>query len=131
MSLTPEQQCVRLAEWEGWKDIRQLSDREEGIWVGTHPPIENWHKDGRPYAFQGQGPIPEYHRDLNALHRVEERLTDEEWRRYRRCLRGMQVDSSSLPDWADIEDCLIHATAAQRLESILRALNLWEEEVQG
>ena len=57
---------------------------------------------------------PQYTRDLNLMHQVESRLTEDQWVNYVECLG----------------DKGIHATARKRAEALLKTLEKWEEKVK-
>ena len=137
--MTTDQINRAMAELEGYKVIcaspEQLghgadefpwrlispSGRQVGTWWQT--------KDGA----LSHG-IPDYTTDLNAVHRVEERLfiAESQWAKY-----GYQLQETIrryavgvVPyyerDLASIGK-LAHATALQRCEAILRVMGKWEE----
>jgi hypothetical protein len=60
---------------------------------------------------------PDYPKDLNAMHEVENLLTPLQWVSYGRHLETLCDETNTWP---------IHATAAQRAEAFLKTLNLWK-----
>jgi len=64
--------------------------------------------------------------DLNATHEVEKMLTKQQYVKY---IDTLLTVTTNLRSWGDTghEDIfeMIHATAAQRLEAILKTLDLW------
>jgi hypothetical protein len=67
---------------------------------------------------------PDYLNDLNAMHEAEKVLGEKQIRSYAFTLAQV-LDTSPTVDLDD-QFLNIHATAAQRAEAFLRALNLWE-----
>jgi hypothetical protein len=61
--------------------------------------------------------IPDYHKDLNAMHEAEKVLMDD-WQKQKSYLEWL--------GWDD-ERRIWHSTARQRAEAFLRTLNKWEE----
>lgn len=106
--MTQEQQealNVSIAKVCGW----WVSD--QGWW--SHPTLED-NGGAMPYP-------PNYFRDLNAMHEAEKVLTPEQWKDY-------SEDMCQQSHSGYLTDHLLHATAKQKAESFLRALNLWKED---
>jgi hypothetical protein len=99
--VTPEQQRIAVAEACGYTHVRIVKCIEgpPDHCIGHHPT--------QPHS------VPDYLTDLNAMHEVEKAVKNV-WGKYVKQL-------NSIADPA----C---ATAAQRAEAFLRALNLWVEE---
>jgi hypothetical protein len=103
--MTPEQQRVAIAEVCG-----------------------KWHS-GWPHEYINQADrlrhIPNYPFDLNAMHEVEQVLTDDQWPIYRDEIRLVVLGPIRMvSDWCKSD---IHATASQRAEAFLRTIGKWEE----
>ena len=64
----------------------------------------------------GMAMLPDYLTDLNAIHDVEKKLTAEQAREYHNQLRRMGIT------W------LWHSKPNQKVEALLKALDLWETE---
>ena len=81
-----------------------MTDQEQRIaiakWMGLIDEADQWHEN----------PLPDYTRDLNAMHEAESKLGENHWWKY---------------TWLLTED--MHTTAAQRAEALLRTLGLWTE----
>lgn len=133
--MTPEKQRIKIAEacgisikeaTDGWFDIW-----ENGINRATGSSLE------KCISY-----LPDYLNDLNAMHEAEKNLHHQGFRIvkiYAWLLN--QVTSNTLHLWEQNEygmcdnweislwDCGLtaHATATQRAEAFLRAMNLWEE----
>lgn len=97
--MKPEDQNIAIATKLGWRI-------NNGMWH---------HPDGTPIGF-----IPEFTRDLNAIHEAEEVL-DYDQQEYFLLFIGAYKHESDAP-W---DTC--HATAAQRCEAFLKTLSLWKE----
>ncbi len=112
--MTPEQQRIAIAKACGEINPRTT---EFGGCVATAFVT----KDGVHVGFHG---VPDYLRDLNAMHEAERTLTDNQ----RMHFRGELVEMMR-PKYKFESACLmaIHATAKQRAKAFLRTLNLWKE----
>lgn len=98
--MTPEQQRIALAEWAGWKKLRDGRYKKDEI-------VERF--------------LPDYLNDLNAVHDLlkPERFTPPgNPSKTRFWLELVFVCGST--------ESTAFATAAQRCEALLRTLNLWE-----
>lgn len=111
--MTPEAQRIAIAEACGWTHLTQFTNRI------TNP-------DGHAIFFDPTKQdklslIPDYLNNLNAMHEAEKVLTNESMRRiYKAHL--IDLVFSDPPNNRGI----VFATAAQRAESFLRTLNLWQ-----
>lgn len=113
--MTPEQQRTAIAKWMGWQKH------------STPEVSELWYRKGVPFVLKRD--LPDYLRDLNAMHEAEAKL-----------LEGYDISDpyNSLPDqWEAYVYWLAHltplgfqdhATAPQRAEALLRALDLWTDD---
>jgi hypothetical protein len=117
ITMTPEQQRIKIAEACGWKILKQE----------VHPTITyQW---GLPPGFiheENKAIIPNYLNDLNAMHEAEKVFSSNQLMHYYFNLR----DSFRLPSYMEATAMAItafRATAAQRAEAFLKTLNLWEE----
>jgi hypothetical protein len=126
--MTPEAQQIAIAKACGWKDVKYTYHEEVDIenrsiihWSGlTGIPPEFTHYENRVR-------IPDYLNDLNAVHdfvsqkfKSKFMLAEYEYR-----LRACLADGRPTFEVAGYE--LANATAAQRAEALLKALNLWKE----
>lgn len=108
--MNPEKQRIAIAEFCGWR-LRPYGDML--VWYnpqGHACPIERGHRNDC---------IPDYINDLNAIHKAEKLLTDEQWLKY--CKNLDQV----VPYKRHAGN--IHANAAQRAEALLKTIGKWEE----
>lgn len=81
------------------------------------------------------GGPPDYHGDLNEVHELESKLDsmpiDQRSKYYDYLLLvtpGWPKRGEPKPDPFELDWKIVRATAPQRCESLLRTLNLWEEE---
>lgn len=113
--MTEEKQRAAMAKLEGW--INQ--GEAKGVPALNH----KWLRPGTKNEF---GPIPTY-ASLDDLHRLEEKLNADQVVIYNDLLFKSVNDHRrqmpySLGGW------LWHATASQRREALIKALELWVEE---
>ncbi len=100
--MTEHEQRIAIAEWMGWR----FPEPDSGMCL---------YPDGSRVQ---DSLVPDYTRDLNAMHEAEVRLVNQftlEHEQFWRYLQHVQPHS-------------IFATAAQRAEALLRTLNLWRDE---
>lgn len=109
MSMSPEQQQLAIEAWCGW-----TTKTRQNCYEGKYTV---WLKDGKPSSL----PIPDYLNDLNAMHEAEKGLKDDQIRKY--C--SELWNAVCLSPEAHIG--LIHATASQRAEALLRTIGKWVE----
>jgi hypothetical protein len=98
--MNKEAQQIAIAEACGWSDF----------WVGELTGVYATDPSGQEAA------VPDYLNDLNAMHEAQ------------KILRGQQVDAfvTTLCLKVQPKPSLWDATAAQRAEAFLKALNLWK-----
>ncbi len=121
--MTHEEQRIALAEWAGWVEVYAPVDwmpgELTGIYTFPHPTDPEKTK-----YYISRKPVPDYLNDLNAVHLLEKRLTDDQHRQFRRELQS--VVKKPRMRGKDISRSTISATAAQRCEALLKTLNLWK-----
>ncbi len=121
--MTESEQRVAIAEWMGWQRIKDFSEglmMPPGTSVCGYPPPSpsGFAIIGKPIE------LPDYTRDLNAIHEAEMRLygSPEQYANdevmHRRWISYVWFLNKQ---WGPC------ATAAQRAEALLRTLNLWKE----
>jgi hypothetical protein len=114
--MTEEAQIRALAKLDGW--------REEYI-HGNGMDCDVW-TDGR----EVRGQPLDYLNDLNALHKIEETLTDDELIRWERILCEI-VSPQSLfrgtDGYAHVMAQVHRASARQRAEALVRVKGLWHD----
>lgn len=114
--MTPEEQRIALAEWDGWKysPSANSSIKHEAVMAWYRPGSSPWHLEQ----------LPDYLNDLNAVHLLEKKLPDKHKRSYAFILAQV-LDTTPTVDLDD-QFLNIHATATQRCEALLKTLNLWK-----
>lgn len=100
-----------IAESAGW--IR----REPDCWV--HP--QHGYLGG-----DNLGCCPDYCNDLNVMHEVENRMTDDEHLRFRNALWLLIIRTTQFPH--HVSRNVHSATARQRAEAYLRTIGKWRGE---
>jgi len=115
--MTPEAQRIAIAEACGWRNVRKEPpfDKPWDAPLGTSPRAT--------YSGEGFEKVPDYLRDLNAMHEAETVLDGYLMHRYASELLALTGPPSSGGSFSHI-----HSTAAQRAEAFLRTLNLWKIE---
>lgn len=121
--MTPEEQRIALAEWDGWVEVYAPVDwmlgELTGIYTFPHPTDPEKIK-----YYVSRKPVPDYLNDLNAVHLLEKKLPDKHKRSYAFILAQV-LDTTPTVDLDD-QFLNIHATSAQRCEALLKTLNLWK-----
>ena len=119
--MTLENQRVEIAEWMGFTGIRY-------DWINGSDSVKDWMHD------KGRG-IPDYPNDLNAIHDAEKKLTPMQWNLYTHFMEVVTrnpMDPVFQEGWQDIncsrliDALLIHATASQRSEALLKSIDRWK-----
>lgn len=72
-----------------------------------------------------KAPIPDYCNDLNAMHDVENRMTDDEHLRFRNALWLLIIKTTQFPH--HVSRNVHSATARQRAEAYLRTIGKWRD----
>ena len=113
--MNPVQQRIALAELAGWKDIH-----------GGPPHGTNWRgiNPARPQGLMEE--IPDYLRDLNAVHELEKLLNDRQAYYYRTVLNSLSVKHQGGGPINGSSGMDYHYPAPQRCEALLRAVGKWE-----
>ncbi len=108
--MTEHDQRIAIAEWMGilTDDMRRA--------------LVDYRDDGRPAAVLFTL-VPDYTRDLNAMHSAEQKLTRDQCFQY-----GQELAAVLLRLAEPGYNFTWHATAAQRCEALLRTLNLWRDD---
>jgi hypothetical protein len=123
-----EEQVKELAKFEGWVLKWQnragsplLEQKPEGYsWQVWIPPVG--HPDRSKFFFGEAVCPPNYTKDLNAVNSVEKKLTPEQHAAFREHLvKIVNLSELSLQSTRDY----VSAPAAQRVEALLKALNLY------
>jgi hypothetical protein len=121
--MTPEQQRIAIAEACGW--TREYADvptwnNSLNSYQGGYEPVQTllFRKERKCFIAEN---LPDYHRDLNAMHEAEKQLLATQFKRYHDVLVAQVIGWSAHEN----EHIAIHATAAQRAEAFLRTIGKW------
>lgn len=122
--MTNEEINIAIAEYRNWRNIKEIDyqpfgtdpyiDGPDQMLVGIHPESDS---DSDEYE-----PIPNYCKDLDEMHGVEEGLTEIQQRFYQVWLMKIQKADYIVGCWF-----AIHATAAQRAEAFVKTIGKWKE----
>lgn len=108
--MNKEKQRIAIAEACGWTSIQPHNDWHYGL-----RPKNNGLGDAPPAR------LPDYLNDLNAMHEAEKALGDlGKWWSYCDHLKSIVKMTKG-------SESYVAATAAERAEAFLRALNKWED----
>ena len=117
MNARENQINIAIAEFCGWTKIESLSP------YGGHTHGINPNQPESMWPWQ-TSPIPNYCGDLNAMNQAEKRLFDYQWDDYIDWLAtglGVRVDDTME---------IMHASALQRAEALVKAIGKWEERYE-
>jgi hypothetical protein len=124
--MNADKQRIAIAEACGWQESKLV---EYSIY-GVVDKGNGWHFSGREPAYEKDGKrarvdvLPDYSSDLNAMNMAENGMTDGQHNLFRGMLSEI---TKRVPHECDMNDrSFTSATAAQRAEAFLRALNLWK-----
>jgi hypothetical protein len=116
--MTNEELTVEIAEFCGWRNIREQDYQSFGtdpyidgpsqVWVGIHPESD---VDSKEYEV-----IPDYCNDLNEMHEAEKMLNEKQ----------EDIMNSTLWDIMDGRKYLWHSTASQQAEAFVRTIDKWK-----
>ncbi len=110
--MNPEAQRIAIAKACGWKlvtDNPEYNPEYEPYWEDL--------KGNMVAVSNGVHRLPDYLNDLNAMHEAEDTMYDGQlWIEY-------EIELTTAMDHVGWQ---FHATAAQRAEAFLKALNLWK-----
>jgi hypothetical protein len=122
--MNDQDQNLAVAKIHGWEEIQH--NPKTGLWYGKPP------KDA---AHPWDVVVPDYGKDLNAMHRVEMILLPAgtyPQRSFYASELGRITCNDNGNGWKPLsnDNCfpILHASASQRREALLRCLNLWTEE---
>lgn len=116
--MTPFEQRVAIARACGYE---LLADDSAPRTFRIRNVSDNIHFGWSDSEAEAWSACPDYLNDLNAMHEAEKTLTDDQWLQYDEHLACLTVtDASQVFKHT-------HATASQRAEAFLRALNLWTD----
>jgi hypothetical protein len=118
--MTNEQINIAIAEVRGWTDCVFVESLKltKGLPPPNNPPIYGAYENG-------MAQLPNYCKDLNAMHEAEKGLPENRKTRFAFMLAQV-LDTSPTVDLND-QFLNIHATAIQRAKAFLKTLGKWEE----
>jgi hypothetical protein len=107
---------IAMAELEGWSHLRAVPS------LGDVRGVPTTGYRGSYIGESGDAWTPDYPNDLNAVHRVQEALTKDQRLEYQKWLEHFSTFETRFASWH-----IIHATARQRCEAILKTCGKWKE----
>jgi hypothetical protein len=112
---------LKLAEWEGYSSVKEYHFHDADGIDGLPPDYKKY--DGFPDEFYRKD-IPEYSTNLNAIYKLEERLTEKEKNFYRHWFDSIVRDSIDPMNITkdNMEWARIHASPKQRAQALILAL---------
>jgi hypothetical protein len=114
--MNKEQRRIAIAESCGWIEIEPCTCCD-GVSRGYQPT----HKAHKKH-------LPDYFNDLNAMHEAEQTLWEKDWTsRHDFIDKLARIISPTHGHHKQSGIDLLDATAAERAEAFLRAINKWEE----
>jgi hypothetical protein len=124
--MTEEMQRLALAKWEGLKvvDIPLIPNQVDRKGSVFTPAAKEALRRAYPQATIKL--LPTY-TSLDDLHRIEERLTDEEHEMFRSLLWDITYPKGRIYQGTAHSRAYASASAEQRRTALIRALNLWTE----
>lgn len=122
-------QRLALAKAHGYIDVRLRNRLEFGEYSDDYFECleyrerDEWGMNGPCWGRR----VPDYLSDLNSIREIEEILTEEQWNDYAHKLFDITHAFDDCGSFESIVRFTTHATAAQKVEALLKTLNLWEE----
>ncbi len=116
MKMTPEEQRVAIAQWCGWTT---RESKLAGGFVGM-PPGSTSKEDIRR--------VPDFPNDLNAMHEAEAKLSNDDADDKFYHWLGFVVSEGQTEQLWQYRKAIVHATAVQRAEALLRTIGEWVEK---
>lgn len=124
--MTQEEKRIKLAALEGWKFPQ--GNKANGPFVIKPNGEHLWHDDDPVGVHQALSwkYIPDYFNDLNAVHKLEKTLNDDQAWKQACIIADYKQRPGDLPLFSRSEVLtLIGASPAERAEAIGKVLNLW------
>ena len=123
--MKPERMREKLAEWVGW---RRCVEYDFDVYCSLHDqPVY------RTTMFELDGDIrdvselPNYTSELNAMRTLERRLDGDQMFKYYQEIYWLVEGLRSAGPEYPAQHYLLHASAPQRCEALLKTLGLWED----
>ena len=120
-------QHIALAEVLNWTDCEYVGGLEDS--KGLPPNDGTWFETQRIWDAEKRW-LPQFTTDLNVAAKVERILTDRYWNYEPNALvPHLYLENlTKVVGSFTLSYAVVTATAAQRMEAILKALGLWEED---
>jgi len=129
--MTNEELNVEIAEFRGWRNIREQDyhsfgtdpyiDGPSQVWVGIHPESD---VDSKEYEV-----IPDYCNDLNAMHDAEKHVLD--FSRFGDELAKVVLGYTGTPEDITLDywalQRVAHANGRQRAEAFVKTIGKWKD----
>ena len=122
--MTPETQRIAIAAACGWTNCLPGTPGF-GSYVGQPTGIPPPQAIPDEFVDEREA-LPDYLNDLNAMRDAESILTGGNRQQYYDELEHVLFGQSEI-HWSDDKFVVVHASAAQKAEALLKTLNLWEE----
>jgi len=126
--MSPEKQRIAIAEACGWT----LEEPDDFTGKNTSPQGQVYSQQIR-YGFKSNmnhtdrfSGVPDYLKDLNAMHKVEKTLDTDQKNEYINILHHICWIEESEND-LDLDFAWCSATSAQRAEAFLKTIGKWED----
>lgn len=111
-----EEQRIEIAKFCGWTNVTVYADENQIDGFMPAPNTRFWQV------------VPNYTDDLNAIHEAEKKIINTStWDGYYRWLVCV-MDEDSESDNGCQSNIMIHASASQRCEALLRTIGKWKNE---
>lgn len=126
--MNTQEQRFALGTFAGWK--LHLRIKHNGMWhdipTWYEPCFGDYLADSPPAGQMLGAYPPNYPGDLNAVHKIEELLDEEQWRDYIAVL-SIQCGQRYAKTKNRLDYYNIHANASHKTEALLRTLKLWKD----
>jgi hypothetical protein len=125
--MNKERQRIAIAEACGWTEIlRPCDEAYHDLPTDTLGLVMGRVCGIRPGGIhiENAAPLPEYLKDLNAMHEAEKVLRNDR----EAAFRGLLWLAHGQPE---MRCAIVHASASQRAEAFLQAIGKWEDEKQS
>ena len=109
-----------IAEHLGWKELDFHLDGKRIL--GKRPSFHN----GKIVSYTVDQYVPDYCNDLNAMHKAERLLDDDQWLEYMLNLQDVLQRDPDRGKWIVRQDNM-HSTAAQRAKAFVKTIDKWKE----
>jgi len=123
--MTPEAQNIAIAEACGWTGIGLSSEYTVGLSIDCTVGYEPGESD---LLYWRKRQIPSYIDNLNDMHNAEKMIEGRvHWNKYTDELGKLRHYTPEKHSVRSFVNIIVHATAAERGEAFLRALDKWKD----